>query len=134
MGFPPRRAQLVELAICMSVLVGDDIPSPQAVWKDIMHIVPRSEKALQALLMVCRHMTDAIHWGMKATLHGIEAYCVCDNVRDGVVELVQQYLHYADSNVRNMAPRLLRKSNMARRWDICFTLIIQACAKVTRWR
>ena len=38
--------------------------------------VPEEERELQARLMVCAHMQDAGHRGVRATTHRLGAYCV----------------------------------------------------------
>ena len=59
--------------------------------------VPEEERELQARLMVCAHMQDAGHRGLRATNHRLGAYCAWDNMEKDIAKFVRQCLHCIDS-------------------------------------
>ena len=69
--------------------------------------VPEEERELQARLMVCAHMQDAGHHGLRATTHRLGAYCAWDNMEKGIVKFVRQCIHCIDSKAGNNMPRPL---------------------------
>ncbi|CAN0217617.1 unnamed protein product [Ascophyllum nodosum] len=69
--------------------------------------VPDEERELQARLMVCAHMQDARHRGVRATTHRLGAYCVWDNMEKDIAKFISQCLHCTDSKVGNAVPRPL---------------------------
>ena len=69
--------------------------------------VPEEERELQARLMVCAHMQDAGHRGVRATTHCLGAYCAWDNMEKDIAKLIRQCLHCTDSKAGNAVPRPL---------------------------
>ena len=69
--------------------------------------VPGEERELQARLMVCVHMQDAGHHGVRATAHRLGACCAWDNMEKDIAKLVRQSLHCIDLKAGNAIPRLL---------------------------
>ena len=69
--------------------------------------VPDEERELQARLMVCAHMQDAGHRGVRATTHRLGAYCAWDNMQKDIPKFVRQCLHCVDSKAGNAMPRPL---------------------------
>ena len=69
--------------------------------------VPEEERELQARLMVCAHMQDAGHRGVRATTHRLGAYCAWDNMEKDIAKFIRQCLHCTDSKAGNAVPRPL---------------------------
>ena len=69
--------------------------------------VPEEERELQARLMVCGHMQDAGHRGVRATTHRLGAYCAWDNMEKDIAKFIRQCLHCTDSKAGNAVPRPL---------------------------
>ena len=69
--------------------------------------VPEEERELQARLVVCAHMQDARHRGVRATAHRLGAYCAWDNMEKDIIKFILQCLHCVDSKAGNAMPRLL---------------------------
>ena len=69
--------------------------------------VPEEERELQARLMVCAHMQDVGHRGVRATIHRLGVYCAWDNMEKDMVKFVRQCLHCVDSKAGNTMPRPL---------------------------
>jgi hypothetical protein len=69
--------------------------------------VPKEERELQAQLMMCAHMQDAGHRGVRSTTHRLGAYCAWDNMETDIAKFVRQYLHCTNSKVGNAIPRPL---------------------------
>ena len=69
--------------------------------------VPEEECELQARLMVCAHMQDAGHRGVRATTHRLGAFCVWDKMEKKIAKLIRQCLHCIDSKAGNAMPRPL---------------------------
>ena len=67
--------------------------------------IPEEERELQARLVVCTHMQDAGRRGVRATTHGLGAYCAWDNMKKDIAKFIRQYLHRNDSKVGNAMPR-----------------------------
>ena len=63
--------------------------------------VPEEERKLQARLMVCAHMQDAGHRGVRGTTHWIGVYCAWDNTEKDTAKFVRQCLHCVDSKAGN---------------------------------
>ena len=61
--------------------------------------IPREDRVLQARLMVCAHIRDAGHRGVKATIHRLGACCVWDDMEKNVGKFVRQCLHCARSSL-----------------------------------
>ena len=57
--------------------------------------------------MVCAHMQDGGHQGVKATLHRLEASCAWVGKEYDGTKLVTHYLHCVESRRGNMVPRSL---------------------------
>ena len=64
--------------------------------------VPEEERELQARLMVCAHMQDAGHRGVR-----LGAYCAWDNMEKDIAKFIRQCLHCTDSKAGNAVPRPL---------------------------
>ena len=69
--------------------------------------VHEEERELQARLMVCAHMQDAGHRGVRATTHRLGAYCVWDNMKKDKAKFIRQCLQCTDSKAGNAMPRPL---------------------------
>ena len=69
--------------------------------------VPEEERELQARLMVCAHMQDAEHRGVRSTTHRLGAYCAWDNMEKDTAKFVRQCLHCVGLKAVNAMPRLL---------------------------
>ena len=69
--------------------------------------VSEEEHELQACIIVCTHMQDAGHRGVRATTHRLGAYCAWDNMEKDIAKSIRQYLHCNDSKVGNAMPRPL---------------------------
>ena len=69
--------------------------------------VPHEERELQARLIVCAHMQDAGHCGVRSTVHRLGAYCAWDNMENDIAKFVRQCLHCVDSKSGNALPRPL---------------------------
>ena len=69
--------------------------------------VPEEERELQARLIVCVHMQDAGHRGVRATTYRLGAYCAWDSMEKDIAKFVRQCLHCVDSKARNAMPRPL---------------------------
>ena len=69
--------------------------------------VPEEERELQALLMVCEHMRDARHRGVRATTHRLGAYCIWDNMGKDIAKFIRQCLHCTDPKAGNAMSRPL---------------------------
>ena len=69
--------------------------------------VSEEERELQARLMVCAHMQNAGHRGVRATIHRLEAYCAWGNKEKDIMKFVRQCLHCIDSKASNVLPRPL---------------------------
>ena len=69
--------------------------------------VPEEERELQARLMVCAHMQDAGHRGVRATAHRLGAYCAWNNIEKDIAKFVRQCLNCIDSKAGNDIPRPL---------------------------
>ena len=69
--------------------------------------VPEEERELQARLMVCAHMQNAGHRGVRATTHRLGAYCAWDNMEKDIAEFIRQCLHCTGSKAGNAVPRPL---------------------------
>ena len=69
--------------------------------------VPEEGRELQARLMVCAHMQDAGHRGVRATTHRLGAYCAWDNMEKDIAKFIRQCLHCTDSKAGNALPRPL---------------------------
>ena len=69
--------------------------------------VPEEERELKARLMMCAHMQDAGHRGVRATTHRLEAYCVWVNMEKDIAKFIRQCLHCTDSKAGNAVPRPL---------------------------
>ena len=69
--------------------------------------VPEKERELQARLMVCAHMKNVAHRGVRATTHRLGAYCAWDNMEKDIAKFVRQYLYCVDSKAGNAMPRPL---------------------------
>ena len=57
--------------------------------------------------MVCAHMQDAWHRGVRATTHRLGAYCVWDNMEKDIAKFIRQCLHCTDLKADNAMPRPL---------------------------
>ena len=57
--------------------------------------------------MVCAHMQNAGHRGVRATTHRLEAYCAWGNMEKDRAKFVRQCLHCIDSKAGNALPRPL---------------------------
>ena len=57
--------------------------------------------------MVCAHMQDAGHRGVRVTIHRLGAYCVWDNMEKDTAKFIRQCLHCTDSKAVNAMPRPL---------------------------
>ena len=55
--------------------------------------------------MVCAHIQDAGHRGVRATTHRLGAYCVWNNMEKGMAKFIRQCLHCTDSKAGNATPR-----------------------------
>ena len=69
--------------------------------------VLEEERELQARLMVCAHIQDAGHHGVRATTHRLGAYCPWDNLEKDIGKFVRQCLHCIDSKAGSAMPRSL---------------------------
>ena len=69
--------------------------------------VPEEERELQARLMVCAHMQDAGHRGVRATPRCLRPYCAWDNMEKDIAKLIRQGLYCIDSKAGNAMPRPL---------------------------
>ena len=80
----------------------------RVLYRDRMVLwIPVDERVFQARLMVCAHMQDAGHRGVRATLHRLSAYCAWVNMENDVEEFVRQCLNCADSRAGNAVTRPL---------------------------
>ena len=59
--------------------------------------IPEIERELQARLMVCAHMQNAGHRGVKAMTHRLGACCAWDNMEKDIAKFIRQCLHCIDS-------------------------------------
>ena len=57
--------------------------------------------------MVCAHLQDTGHRGVRATTHRLGAYCVWGNIENDIAKFVRQCLHCVDSEAGNTWPRPL---------------------------
>ena len=57
--------------------------------------------------MVCAHMQNAGHRGVRSTAHRLGAYCAWDNMDKDIAKFVSQCLHCIDSKAGNAMPRPL---------------------------
>ena len=57
--------------------------------------------------MVCAHMQDEGHCGVRATTHRLGAYCAWDNMEKDIAKFIRQCLHCIDSKAGNAMPRPL---------------------------
>ena len=69
--------------------------------------VPGGKRELQARLIVCAHMQDAGHRGVRSTAHRLGAYCGWDNMEKDIAKFVRQCLHCIDSKAGIAMPRPL---------------------------
>ena len=69
--------------------------------------VSEEERELQARLMLCAHMQDAGHRGVRATTYRLGAYCAWDNIEKDIAKTICQCLHCIDSKVGNAMLRPL---------------------------
>ena len=69
--------------------------------------VSEEERELQARLMVCAHMQDVRHRGVRATTHRLGTYNVWDNMEKNLAKFVRQCLHCTESKAGNAMPRPL---------------------------
>ena len=57
--------------------------------------------------MMCAHMQNAGHRGVRATTHRLGTYCAWDSMEKGIAKFVRQCLHCVDSKAGNVMPRPL---------------------------
>ena len=57
--------------------------------------------------MVCAHMQDAGHHGVRATTHRLGAFCVWDKMEKDIAKIIRQCLHCIYSKTGNAMPRPL---------------------------
>ena len=55
--------------------------------------------------MVCAHMQDAGHRGVRTTTNRLGAHCAWDNMEKDLAKFVRQCLHGIDSKAGNSIPR-----------------------------